>query len=454
MRRISIDHRERIALLDRSDGILLLGVVGRVWRCFDRRGAIGGGHGHSRQPCHLAVHTRLLAGLQRQPYLPEVEYWGRRVTILNLLVSSVWGLVPWLLWQEGNIANHLFLAVIVLAVVARFLASRSLAYRDLLCAIGPVATLLVARALSSATPQDLLLAAIVLGYAAVVIRDARFYTARLDASVEAYHARHDMVEELRRTRDEALKKCVEAEHASKSKTAFLANMSHELRTPLNAILGFSDMIAREHLGPVGSPRYREYANDIHISGSHLLALINDLLDVAKIEAGKMEIDASSLDTQQTLEDSLKVVGVKARERSQSLSVTVAANAREVFADERALKQILINLVSNAVKFTQVGGKIKVSAERNPSGEFVLVVEDNGRGIPKEKLAQIFKPFAQVDNRYDREGAGTGTGLGLALVRGLAEVHGGGAWLESEEGTGTRAYVALPGAVKGVSRLRA
>ena len=218
-------------------------------------------------------------------------------------------------------------------------------------------------------------------------------------------------------------------------------MSHELRTPLNAILGFSEIIARECLGPVGSPRYKEYAGDIHTSGSHLLSLINDPLDVAKIEAGRMEVEPQMIETGRVLDGALKFVGPKARERNQVLTISVDDAAAVLFADERALKQIVINLVTNSVKFTRDGGKIDVAARRNEDGDFELTVTDNGAGVPKEKLDRIFKPFSRVDNRYDSENAGTG--LGLSLVRGLAGLHGGRAWMESELGKGSRVHVVFP-----------
>ena len=164
----------------------------------------------------------------------------------------------------------------------------------------------------------------------------------------------DLARELEETRDEALRKRFEAETANASKTAFLANMSHELRTPLNAILGFSEIISQECFGPVGSERYRDYAGDIHSSGAHLLSLINDLLDVAKIEAGRMDISPHPLDAARTFDIALKLIGTKAREKDQALVIAVDENAPALYADERALKQILINLVSNAVKFTPAG----------------------------------------------------------------------------------------------------
>jgi len=250
-----------------------------------------------------------------------------------------------------------------------------------------------------------------------------------------------LASELEEARDQALKKRFEAETANASKTAFLANMSHELRTPLNAILGFSEIIAQECFGPVGSQRYRDYAGDIHASGAHLLSLINDLLDVAKIEAGRMDIAPHPLDPGRVFDVALKLIAIKAREKDQTLAITVEHGAPPLYADERAVKQILINLVSNAVKFTPVGGHIEVVGGKSRDGDFQITVRDNGPGIPPDKVEMIFSPFNQVDNRFDRQAGGTG--LGLALVKGLAELHGGRAWLESEFGKGCSVFVALP-----------
>jgi two-component system cell cycle sensor histidine kinase PleC len=192
---------------------------------------------------------------------------------------------------------------------------------------------------------------------------------------------------------------------------------------------------------VGSERYRDYAGDIHSSGAHLLSLINDLLDVAKIEAGRMDISATPLAAERVFDIALKLIGTKAREKDQALVIAVEETAPPLYADERAVKQILINLVSNAVKFTPTDGRIEVIGGRAANGDFQILVRDNGPGIPRDKLDKIFEPFSQVDNRFDRQAGGTG--LGLALVRGLAELHGGRAWLESEFGKGCSVFVTLP-----------
>ncbi|HEY2069214.1 MAG TPA: HAMP domain-containing sensor histidine kinase [Rhizomicrobium sp.] len=371
----------------------------------------------------------------------QLERWFPRFVTMQAAISAAWGLLPWFLWDSGNPLNHLFLSCCLLVVFSGMVVSRANHMDMLLSALLPVTVLSSLRFLAGWDWMDAAIAVLLGLFAAQLFFDARRLTHRLDEDSRLRFEVEDLMRELEEARDEALRKRFEAETANASKTAFLANMSHELRTPLNAILGFSEIIAKECFGPAGSPRYKEYAGDIHSSGAHLLSLINDLLDVAKIEAGRMDIEPEELDVRKTFDTALKIIGTKARERRQELIIEVDASAPRLYADERSLKQILINLVSNAVKFTPEGGRITVVASRGRCGGFQIMVEDNGPGIPRDKIDKIFKPFSQVDNRYDRQGGGTG--LGLALVRGLAELHGGRAWIESEYGKGCRAYVVIP-----------
>ncbi|MBI3675178.1 MAG: HAMP domain-containing histidine kinase [Proteobacteria bacterium] len=372
-----------------------------------------------------------------------LQPWFARFVGFQLAISTAWSVMPWLLWESGNPINHMFLAAATIGVLSWLVISRANHIEMFVASLAPIVVFSTLRFLIGGTWLDVVLAAGMPFLALQLFTDGKRLTHRLDEDSRLRFEVEDLARELEEARDEALKKRFEAETANASKTAFLANMSHELRTPLNAILGFSEIIAKECFGAVGSPRYVEYAGDIHSSGSHLLSLINDLLDVAKIEAGRMEIDPEPLDALPTLESALKLVGAKARERRQELVIEVAPDAPSLFADERALKQILINLVSNAVKFTPEGGRIDVVGSKARDGGFQIMVKDNGPGIPHDKLDKIFKPFSQVNNRYDRQGGGTG--LGLALIRGLSELHGGRAWIESEYGKGCRAYVALPSA---------
>ncbi len=371
----------------------------------------------------------------------ELQAWFPRFVGIQVAISTVWSLMTWALWAPGEIVNHVFIAAFVCATLGALVISRANHMDMLVASLAPLAAISTLRFLFGGTYFDLCIGIIIPLFAIQLFFDGRRLTYRLDKDSRLRFEVEDLARELEEARDEALRKRFEAETANASKTAFLANMSHELRTPLNAILGFSEIIAKECFGSVGSPRYTEYAADIHSSGAHLLSLINDLLDVAKIEAGRMEIEPCELDVRKCFDTALKIIGAKARERHQDLVIEVEPSAPSLYADERALKQILINLVSNAVKFTPDGGRITVLGSRARCGSFQIMVEDNGPGIPREKLDKIFKPFSQVDNRYDRQGGGTG--LGLALVRGLTDLHGGRAWLESDPGKGCRAYVVLP-----------
>jgi two-component system, cell cycle sensor histidine kinase PleC len=376
----------------------------------------------------------------RQPET-DLRPWYFRYCAVQLAVSGAWGLMPWILWDPGNPVNHLFLATCAAAVVSIMVVARGSNMAMYIAALAPISVMTSVRfALGHSITDD------IIGFAAPLYVLQMWWTGqplvrRMHEDARLRFQVEDLARELEVTRDDALRKRFEAETANASKTAFLANMSHELRTPLNAILGFSEIIAEECFGPVGSRRYKDYASDIHSSGAHLLSLINDLLDIAKIEAGRMEISPLPLDARHIFDIALKLVGAKASEKKQVLSIEVDPSCPPLYADERALKQILINLVSNAVKFTPKGGHIWVTASRAGDGGFQIQVRDDGPGIPREKVDKIFAPFTQADNRYDRQSGGTG--LGLALVRGLTELHGGRAWIESEEGAGCAAYVELP-----------
>jgi two-component system cell cycle sensor histidine kinase PleC len=251
----------------------------------------------------------------------------------------------------------------------------------------------------------------------------------------------ELAEDLDKARADAETARKIAEEANRAKNQFLATMSHELRTPLNAILGFSEIISQETFGPSGVPQYADYAQDINASGRHLLELINDILDIAKIEAGKLEIQPENLDLEEVLEACRRLCAVKARERNVTLEVSIAPGAQLVFADMRALKQILFNLLSNAVKFSARGGAVVLSARRLDGDRVELAVEDRGIGIPEEQLARVFEPFHQLDNSYNREVGGTG--LGLALVKALTELHDGTVELDSAQGAGTTVRLTFP-----------
>lgn len=233
----------------------------------------------------------------------------------------------------------------------------------------------------------------------------------------------------------------QAETANQSKSEFLANMSHELRTPLNAIIGFSEIIKSGKFGPVGNARYEGYLDDIHKSGQHLLVLINDILDLSKGEAGKLELLEETFDTALVIGECLRMVNVEATSRDLDLAANCAQGKVVLCADRKLFKQIIINLLSNAIKFTASGGKIRISSMVEPGGGYLLTVTDDGIGIAPENLSKVLEPFTQIESIMSRKHQGAG--LGLPLVKRLVECHGGTLEIESEPDNGTTVTVRLP-----------
>jgi cell cycle sensor histidine kinase DivJ len=239
--------------------------------------------------------------------------------------------------------------------------------------------------------------------------------------------------ELVRTRDKA-------ESSSRAKTLFLANMSHELRTPLNAVIGFSEILSRELFGTLGEARYRDYARLIHESGEHLLNVVNDILDMSKIEAGKFKIVKEPFEVASLVTSCSEIMRHSAEKKEITLLVDVAPGLPELPADKRACKQMLLNVLANAIKFTDPGGWVRISAQAEKDA-IVLVVADNGIGIAEHDLPKLGMPFVQADNAYDR--SYEGAGLGLSVVKGLARLHGGRLEIASKLGEGTTATIVLP-----------
>jgi signal transduction histidine kinase len=229
------------------------------------------------------------------------------------------------------------------------------------------------------------------------------------------------------------------ELANRHKSEFLTNMSHELRTPLNAVIGFSDVLREQYFGPMND-KQQEYVRDINESGQHLLSLINDILDLSKIEAGRMDLDLSRFNLPAAIDNALVLVRERAHRHGLQIKSTFAADVGDMVADERKLKQILINLLSNAVKFSHPNGWVSVTASRGTS-EFLISVKDSGMGVAREDHAAIFEEFHQLKTTGSAKQEGTG--LGLALAKRFTELHGGRIWIDSEVGKGATFTFTLP-----------
>jgi signal transduction histidine kinase len=233
----------------------------------------------------------------------------------------------------------------------------------------------------------------------------------------------------------------QAELANEAKSDFLANMSHELRTPLNAIIGFAEAISSELLGPVTDKRQLEYIKDIHSSGLLLLSIINDVLDMSKIEAGKLVLAPERVAVRPVIGDAVRMVRERARSRKIDLVTTVPKSDISVWGDERAIKQITLNLLSNAVKFSHDGGRVDIRAGLDDAGDLVLEVEDSGIGMTEDEIGRALQPFGQAKAAMTKTHGGTG--LGLPIARGLAEAHNGSLVVKSAPGRGTLVRIILP-----------
>lgn len=268
---------------------------------------------------------------------------------------------------------------------------------------------------------------LVIGFALALMRQLRA-TERAHAEMQAMTAD---LEQARR----------EAEEASRAKSNFLASMSHELRTPLNAVLGFADIMRQGLFGPVGHPRYVDYVDGIVKSGQHLLSLINDVLDMSRVEAGKLELNEDELDLRGSIEEALDLVSVTAEGKGVSLVRAIPAILPRLQADPRLLRQMMLNLLSNAIKFTSEGGSVEVAAAMLTDGGLAIRVRDTGVGMTDHQLKRVFEPFSQGDSQRAREAGGSG--LGLPITRRLIELHDGQIHLSSRRSAGTTATLIFP-----------
>ncbi len=374
--------------------------------------------------------------------------WVGAATVAYFLFTISWSSLGFLLWVPHNDLNHM----LILLIVACTLAGNS----ALVGATWPLTVNGYAVYGLSLIVLPLREGGLIYDCVSVMAFLYVCYLAHMSRQI--YATARDMlllrddksglIEALARSKTESDDARVRAESASRAKSEFLANMSHELRTPLNAIIGFAEIIHGNVLGR-DPEKHMEYAKLIGQSGHHLLELINDILDLAKIEAGGLELRESNIDLARLIDECVEMMQPRAAEGRIKLLTDFAAEMPFLLADERALRQVLLNLLSNAVKFTQAGGSVTVFG-RLQQNSIVFGVRDTGLGISQEDQARVFQSFGQ--GRHDVVTADKGTGLGLPIVKGLANAHGGSVELFSEEGRGTCVTIFLP-ASRSVSRLR-
>lgn len=330
--------------------------------------------------------------------------------------------------------------VLLMAIAATAVIASSLRGATIVTFALPVATYAV---LHAALPLDVeSILAVLLVVSLPFFSYVAHHRNQVSVSLLSYRSEKDaLIAELETAKavsDEARRR---AEEANLAKSRFLASISHELRTPLNAILGFSEVMAKEVLGPINNQTYREYANDVHESGKHLLELINEILDLSRIEAGRYQLNEEPLDLAEVVRECCRMMALKLRSKDIRLVQQFEPVLPRMLADERAVRQITLNLLSNAIKFSPSGGEVRVRVGWTAGGGQYLAIKDDGPGIPKEELPVVLSAFGQGSIAI--KNAEQGTGLGLPIVQGLAALHGGTLELKSKLREGTEAIVAFP-----------
>ncbi len=405
----------------------------------------------------LVVLARVIL-LWRWPKAPlsieEAPRWRRLVMIASATSGVVWGLLSGIIEARAPIEHQMFLGVVLAGMCAGALAAlgyiRAAFYAFVLPALLPYATVM----LMGGSAIHVALALLTLLFLGSLAFIAQTLERVVVSAFRLQHANAALVKRLTIARDEAnaaaeAKTALiasleesrrEAESANQAKSTFLAIMSHELRTPLNAIIGFADVIRTEALGPLDNVRYREYVSDIRDSGAHLLELINKILDLSKIEAGKFELAPERLVTETMIRSLLRLFRDQATAAGVGLELHVEPRAAAIHADERALRQMLINLISNALKFAPRGTAIVITAAPSP-GAVEMSVSDQGVGISPDDVEKAIAPFSQLGDPMTRRHEGTG--LGLSLFKALIELHGGQLSIVSTAGGGTTVRLRFP-----------
>ena len=371
----------------------------------------------------------------------DPKLWRRIFVFGETLQGMIWGLVIFMLIpvQDPNIFTFALFVLLLLAAMTSMIAATIPA--AVYCGLAPVSLAVIAFMAIRHNYQALPLVTLAAGAQLYfVVLANRLYRSSIDTL--SFQAEKDaLIGELEQSKansDEARRR---AEEASLAKSRFLATMSHELRTPLNAILGFSEVMKSELFGAHAIDAYKEYSADIHSSGQHLLALINEILDLSRVEAGRMDLKEEAFSLAHVVEDCHHLLALRASKRNIIITESIEPGLPKLWADERAIRQVTLNLLSNAIKFTQQGGIITIKAGWTQVGGQYFSVRDNGPGIPESEIPTIMSPFGRGAMALKQ--ADEGSGLGLPIVKGLVELHGGSFTLRSKVREGTEVIVVLP-----------
>ena len=371
----------------------------------------------------------------------SIELWRRHLIGAEFLSGLSWAGLALVGVSVADASGQVFILVSLVVYIAMRMTFASSVLTIFYVGTVPMTIAVVERLILQNHPFYYAMASMAAGlHVYFIIMAQRLNSTAL--SMLAFRAEKDaLIAELEEEKSISDNARAQAEAANIAKSRFLATMSHELRTPLNAILGFSEVMHTELMGPLNNPNYKDYAGSIHDSGTHLLNLINEILDLSRIEAGKYELVEELVQLADIIDDCWRLLKLRADGKSQTVTFAIQARAPAVRADARATRQICLNLMSNALKFTPRGGQVVISVISEPDGSQLLAVKDNGPGIPPSEIHKVLQPFGQ--GSLAQQTAEGGTGLGLPIVKGLIELHGGTFELSSELRKGTTAAVRFP-----------
>lgn len=371
----------------------------------------------------------------------EISVWRRRFILAELLQGLSWAIFLSLLYLSGDSGAKMFLFFTVLTVSAATAMVSTTIANAVFASLSPMTVVLIVKGMpfDDITRVGFTVAAIGAQIYFVLLAQRQYKSAV--AGLEFQSEKDALIAELEQAKansDEARRR---AEESNIAKSQFLATMSHELRTPLNAILGFSEVIKNELFGQLQVPAYKEYINDIHASGQHLLNLINEILDLSRVEAGRYELKEEAIDFATLVEDCQHMLNLRSKSRSITVRLHAETGLPKVWADERAIRQATLNLLSNAIKFTPQGGEVDLKVGWTASGGQYLSVRDNGPGIPEEEIPIVLSSFGRGSSAL--KSAEQGSGLGLPIVKGLIDLHGGTFTLRSKLREGTEVVITIP-----------
>ena len=397
--------------------------------------------------CAIVVSVMALMGALCRYFLrlPQeavrVDTWRLRFVAAELVHSIAWATILSIVGSsDGNMAKILTIfAMLVLGAIGSMISATipAVSYSALV----PLGIGMIAAARVSADANFSMVSVIALGAQALFVLLTQRLYANAVQSLEARAEKDSLIAELEQQKAKSDDSRRRAEEANMAKSRFLATMSHELRTPLNAILGFSEVMKNEVFGPHAVPSYKEYAGDIHASGQHLLNVINEILDLSRVEAGRYELQEEVVDLTAIVEDCLHMLEMRAHGRNLTVKALFEKGLPRIWADERALRQVALNVLSNAIKFTPPGGEITVKVGWTVSGGQFLSIRDTGSGIPEEEIPVVLTSFGRGADAIKR--AQEGTGLGLPIVKSLIDLHGGSFTLKSKVREGTEVIITIP-----------